>query len=174
VEHLLVELEQLGLQPGEYEGIEQRHDTLAHIGSLQQDGELALSLMNEGDGETAARSLQRALRALEAHAHRAPALAGTVELLRGALIQIEEAAPGLRHFLDDLEASPGELATLEQRLGQCHQLARKHRVAPADLTAVAAQLQQERDALRESRDLEQLTREAATTEQQYRQLAGAL
>ncbi|WP_158249238.1 DNA repair protein RecN [Amnimonas aquatica] len=174
VEHLLAELEQLGLQPGEYEGIEQRHDTLAHIGSLQQDGELALSLMNEGDGETAARSLQRALRALEAHAHRAPALAGTVELLRGALIQIEEAAPGLRHFLDDLEASPGELATLEQRLGQCHQLARKHRVAPADLTAVAAQLQQERDALRESRDLEQLTREAATTEQQYRQLAGAL
>ena len=45
------------------------------------------------------------LRALEAHAHRAPALAGTVELLRGALIQIEEAAPG-RWISLRLETTP--------------------------------------------------------------------
>lgn len=174
VEHLLGELEQLGLQAGEYERIEQRHDTLAHIGGLQQDGELALQILSEGDGDTAERLLQRAIRTLEQHAHRAPALAGTVELLRGALIEIEEAGPGLRHFLDDLEASPGELEQLEQRLGHCHQLARKHRVQPAELTAVAAQLQQERDSLVEARDLDQLAREAASAEQDYRHEAEAL
>lgn len=168
VEHLLRELDQLGLQAGEYEQIEQRHDTLAHVGSLQQDGELALSLMSEGDGDTAERSLQRAIKALESHAHRAPALNSTVELLRGALIQIEEAAPGLRHFLDDLEASPGELEQLEQRLSQCHQLARKHRVSPGDLPELAGQLQQECDGLREAQDLALLAREAEAAEQAFR------
>lgn len=168
VEHLLRELDQLGLQDGEYARIEQRHDALAHVGSLQQDGELALSLMSEGDGDTAERSLQRAIKALESHAHRAPALDSTVELLRGALIQIEEAAPGLRHFLDDLEASPGELEQLEQRLSQCHQLARKHRVSPGELPELAGQLQQECDGLREAQDLALLAREAEAAEQAFR------
>jgi len=174
VEHLLRELEQLGLQPGEYEQIEQRHDTLAHIGSLQQDGELALGLMSEGDGDNAARLLQRAIRTLDGHGHRAPALAGTVELLRGALIQIEEAAPGLRHFLDDLEASPGELEQLEHRISQCHQLGRKHRVSPAELPVIAEQLRQECDSLREAQDLDQLTREAALAEADFRRDAETL
>lgn len=174
VEHLLHELETLGLQAGDYEQIEQRHDTLAHIGSLQQDGEQALSLISEGDGDTAARYLQRALRALEAHAHRAPALQSSVEILRGALIQVEEAAPGLRHFLDDLEASPGELDALEKRLGQCHQLARKHRVAPTELPAVEAQLQLECQSLRDAQDLAQLAQDAAEAEAAFQQQALAL
>jgi len=174
VEHLLRELEQLGLSAGEYEQIEQRHDTLAHLGSLQQDGELALALMTEGDGDTAARLLQRAVKTLESHAHRAPALSSTVELLRGALIQLEEASPGLRHFLDDLEASPGELEQLEQRLSHCHQLARKHRVTPHELVAVAEQLDQECQALREAQDLAQLADDARRAEHDFMLLAEQL
>lgn len=174
VEHLLSELEQLGLSEGEYESIEQRHDTLAHVGSLQQDGELALALMTEGDGENAALYLQRAIKTLEAHTHRAPALSNALELLQGALIQVEEASPGLRHFLDDLEANPGELAQLEQRLSQCHQLARKHRVSPSDLVRVASELHHECQSLREAQDLGQLTHEAAHAEQAYMQLATRL
>lgn len=174
VEHLLRELEQLGLNAGEYEEIEQRHDTLAHLGSLQQDGELALTLMTEGDGDTAARLLQRAVKTLESHAHRAPALSSTVELLRGALIQLEEASPGLRHFLDDLEASPGELEQLEQRLSHCHQLARKHRVTPHELVTVAEQLDQECQALREAQDLAQLADDARLAEQSFMALAEQL
>ncbi|MES3041453.1 MAG: DNA repair protein RecN [Pseudomonadota bacterium] len=174
VEHLLRELEQLGLNAGEYEAIEQRHDTLAHLGSLQQDGELALTLMTEGDGDTASRLLQRAVKTLESHAHRAPALSSTVELLRGALIQLEEASPGLRHFLDDLEASPGELEQLEQRLSHCHQLARKHRVTPHELVMVAEQLNQECQALREAQDLAQLANDARLAKQSFMQLAEQL
>lgn len=174
VEHLLRELEQLGLNAGEYEEIEQRHDTLAHLGSLQQDGELALTLMTEGDGDTAARLLQRAVKTLESHAHRAPALSSTVELLLGALIQLEEASPGLRHFLDDLEASPGELEQLEQRLSHCHQLARKHRVTPHELVTVAEQLDQECQALREAQDLAQLADDARLAEQSFMALAEQL
>ena len=174
VEHLLRELEQLGLNAGDYEEIEQRHDTLAHLGSLQQDGELALALMTEGEGDTAARLLQRAVKTLEGHAHRAPALSSTVELLRGALIQLEEASPGLRHFLDDLEASPGELEQLEQRLSHCHQLARKHRVTPHELVTVAVQLDQECQALREAQDLAQLADDARLAEQGFMSLAEQL
>lgn len=174
VEHLLQELEQLGLAPGEYERIEQRHDTLAHVDSLQQAGAQALMLLGEGDGDTAERQLQRALRLLEEHAHRAPALSETVELLRSAFIQLEEATPGLRHFLDSLEADPGELGSLEQRLGQCHHLARKHRVQPAALPAVLTSLQSEREQLSELADLSRLATQAAALEQHYRTLAGEL
>lgn len=174
VEHLLRELEQLALTPGEYERIEQRHDTLAHVDSLQQAGAQALMLLDEGDGDTATRQLQRALRLLEEHAHRAPALSETVEMLRSALIQIEEAAPGLRHFLDTLEADPGELERLEQRLGHCHQLARKHRVVAADLPAVLEALSGEREQLTDLADLSRLAAQAAALEQHYRTQAGDL
>lgn len=171
VEHLLSELDQLGLSEGEYESIEQRHDTLAHVGSLQQDGELALAFMTDGDGETAAKLLQRAIKTLESHTHRAPALSSALELLQGALIQVEEASPGLRHFLDDLEASPGELTQLEQRLSHYHQLARKHRVSPSDLVRVAEELNEECQTLREAQDLDQLAHEARQAEQAFLQLA---
>lgn len=174
VEHLLKELDQLGLSAGEYESIEQRHDTLAHLGSLQQDGELALTLMTEGEGDTAARLLQRAIKTLEGHTHRAPALGSAIELLQGALILLEEASPGLRHFLDDLDASPGELEQLEQRLSHCHQLARKHRVTPQELVLVAEQLHGECQSLREAQDLAQLAQDAREAEQAFMQNASAL
>lgn len=174
VEHLLRELEQLGLAPGEYERIEQRHDTLAHLGSLQQDGEMVLQMISEGEDNPASRLLQRALKALDGHAQRAPALQSVCELLQGALIQIEEAAPALRHFLDDLEASPGELEHLEQRLGLCHQLGRKHRVTPGELPDVLAALGQEAQALREAQDLAHLARAEHDARAQWQQLAEAL
>ena len=174
VGHLLAELEQLGLKPGEYEQIEQRHDALAHIDSLQQDGEQALGLVSEGDDGHATRQLQRAIRALEPHARRAPALAAPLELLQGALIQAEEAASALRHFLEDIEASPGELDSLERRLAQCHQLARKHRTTPAELPQILDALQQEREGLEASQDVERLQTEASALEARWLAAAESL
>ncbi|MEO6698953.1 MAG: DNA repair protein RecN, partial [Paraperlucidibaca sp.] len=174
IEHLLKELAQLNLAADEYAGLEQRHDTLAHIGSLQLDGEQALTLISEGENDTASRYLQRAIRALEPHAQRANALAEAIDLLRSAHIQIEEAGPTLRHFLDDLEASPNELAELEQRLSQCHQLARKHRVSPEELPAIAESLSLERDALLEAADLGLLAEQAQAAEKHYQTHAQAL
>lgn len=174
VEHLLQELSQLNLGPDEYARLEQRHDTLAHIGTLQLDGEQALAMISEGENDNASRYLQRAIRSLEPHAQRANALAEAIDLLRSAHIQIEEASPTLRHFLDDLEASPNELAELEQRLSQCHQLARKHRVAPETLPSVYEALNAERDALLEAADLGLLAEQARAAEQNYQTHATAL
>lgn len=174
VEHLLQELSQLNLGPDEYARLEQRHDTLAHIGTLQLDGEQALAMISEGENDNASRYLQRAIRSLEPHAQRANALAEAIDLLRSAHIQIEEASPTLRHFLDDLEASPNELAELEQRLSQCHQLARKHRVAPETLPSVYDALNAERDALLEAADLGLLAEQARAAEQHYQTHAIAL
>jgi DNA repair protein RecN (Recombination protein N) len=174
VEHLLTELAQLNLGKDEYPRLEQRHDTLAHIGTLQLDGEQALALISEGENDTASRYLQRAIRSLEPHAQRATALAEAIDLLRSAQIQMEEASPSLRHFLDDLEASPNELAELEQRLSQCHQLARKHRANPEELPTIAETLATERDALLEAADLAQLAEQAQAAEETYRSHAQAL
>ncbi len=157
VQHLCGELEQLGLARGDYEKLEQRHDTLANVGTLQEEGQLALSVLSEAEGDTATRQLQRALKALDSHLDLSPALQETHSLLNSALIQIEEALPLLRHFLSDLEANPLELEQLASRLGQCHQLARKHRVSPEQLHSVLNDLTAEIDSLREAQDLDQLS-----------------
>ncbi|MDP1540004.1 MAG: DNA repair protein RecN [Moraxellaceae bacterium] len=174
VQHLCDELAQLALAEGEYETLVQRHDTLANVGSLQEDGQLALNLLSEADGDTAARLLQRALKTLDGHLSLSPALQEAHNLLNSASIQIDEAIPVLRHFLADLEASPLELEQLATRLGQCHQLARKHRVMPEQLPTVFTELTAEIEQLRQAQDLDLLNQQATQHYNAYYQLAQEL
>lgn len=167
ITHQLAELDALGLRTGDYEKLEQDHDALANLGSLLQNGALALDRLSESEGDNAARCLQQALRALEGERARHPRLAETAELLEGALIQVQEGASSLRHYLDSLDADPGRLAELEERLAAVHALARKHRVPPAELPAVQAALADEQARLQRAQDLDALAREAAALEQQY-------
>ncbi len=171
VQHLCDELAQLNLAEGEYETLVQRHDTLANVGALQEDGQSALNALSEADGDTATRQLQRALKALDNHLSLSPALQEAHSLINSAAIQIDEAIPVLRHFLADLEASPLELEQLATRLGQCHQLARKHRVLPEQLPTVFTELSAEIEQLRQAQDLDQLSQQVAKHFNAYQQLA---
>lgn len=167
VTHQLGELEALGLKPGDYEKLEQEHDALANLGSLLTSGELALDRLRENESDNAARCIQQALKALEGERHRHPKLDEVAELLAGALIQIEEGASTLRHYLESLDADPGRLTELEDRLAAVHALARKHRVPPAVLPEVQAALTDEQTQLQRSQDLDALAREVAALEKAY-------
>jgi len=67
-------------------------------------------------------------------------LTPAVELLDGAVIQLQEAIDELRTYLDRLHVDPERLSQIETRLTALHDLARKHRVRSADLPAVLERL----------------------------------
>lgn len=172
--HLLEELTSLSLADGEYTSLSQRHDALANIGSLQEDGEHLMQLLQESDEGNVLHGLHAAMRLLEPHLTRSNALHATHELLSSAKIHIEEAVPTLRGFLESLEADPMELSQLEQRLSLCHQLARKHRCTPEELPDVQRRLEAEQAALQLSLDLAQLEQKTAQALSAYTQEANKL
>jgi DNA repair protein RecN (Recombination protein N) len=54
-------------------------------------------------------------------------------MLNEALIQVQESAGELQHYLSKLELDPAHFAYLEERLSKAMQLARKHHVSPEKL-----------------------------------------
>ena len=172
--HQLDELDKLGLAAGDYEKLEQEHDALANLGTLLQSGDMALDRLTENDTDNAARCVQQALKALEGERSRHPKLEAVAELLDSALIQIREGAGSLRHYLDSLEADPARLAALEERLATVHQLARKHRVMPAELPALQQAMAEELAQLQRAQDLDALTQEVKALEKHYLATASTL
>lgn len=172
--HQLEELDKLGLAAGDYEKLEQEHDALANLGTLLQNGDSALDRLTENESDNAARCIQQALKALEGERSRHPKLDAVTELLDSALIQIREGANSLRHYLESLDADPARLAALEDRLVAVHQLARKHRVPPAELPDLQKTLMEELAQLQRAQDLDALTQEVAAHEREYRKTASSL
>jgi DNA repair protein RecN (Recombination protein N) len=127
------ELEALNLQPGELEQIDQEHKRLSNAGRLIEQGQRALQLLYEGERGAAYDLLTQAQHLLADLAGVEPRYGETAELAGAALIQVQEAADTLRRTLDGLELDPRRLQEIEQRLADIHAIARKHRVAPAEL-----------------------------------------
>ena len=103
------------------------------------------------------------------------ALANVCETLQGAAIQSREAASELRNYIDNLSLDPEHLQTLNERLGQIHDLARKHRLIPDELPNLHEQLEQELKELEQAEfQLETISGEITQTENEYRDVAGKL
>jgi len=69
-----------------------------------------------------------------------PAFKDVPELLSQARVNLEEVSATLRHYLSAAEADPAEQRRIEERLDRWHELARKHRVAAAELPERLVQL----------------------------------
>lgn len=173
--YLVEELAALQLQVEELAALDEEHSRLANVSQLQEGAQHAAAQLY-ADEETALLSrLQRSVRELQALQAIDPALAATTELLEGAAIQLQEATGELRHYLDGLDNDPQRLYVVEQRLAAIHELARKHRVEPAQLPPLLEQLQQELAQLEGAGtrlDGLQLKINAALAD--YRQAAGKL
>ncbi len=136
------ELEQLALASGEYEGLEQAQERLARSDEIRSAVALAATALDQ-DGEPSVRSLlQTAIGALERCQGFDPKLGEIVRLLSDARISIDEAIAELERQGDDEDADPAELDRINRRLEKALDLARKHRVAPAELPALFDRLGQ--------------------------------
>ncbi|ARU55558.1 recombination and repair protein [Oleiphilus messinensis] len=131
----LQELEQLDLQEGEIETLEQEQNTLANAEKVLQTGHQVITICADGDN-TAHDLISQACQLLENLPVDNEHFNETRNLLSEAIIQIDEAGSSLRHFLDTFELDPERLQFIEERLSSIYQLARKHRVEAHELIRV--------------------------------------
>jgi len=125
LEFELREIEQLDPRPGEREELVLERDRLRNLESLRlAAGGAEQALGDEERGATAA--LGAASASLEAAGEHDPALAELAERSRSLLVDAEDLLSELRRYGDGLEAEPGRLEQLEERLAAIAHLERKH------------------------------------------------
>lgn len=175
IRYQIGELDELALEAGELESLEEEYRTLNSADSSLATARQLLDLCSENDEFTVQGALNQALALLQELSAKTRALDPVAELLNTASIQIEEAVAELRHGIDHFEANPLRLEAINQRLADIQQIARKHRVKPEELAALHTRLREQLAAWEHSDDdLETLQRQDALLQQQYRQLAERL
>ncbi|MBS0378797.1 MAG: DNA repair protein RecN [Proteobacteria bacterium] len=163
------ELDALKLAPGELEGLTEEHARLANRGRLATGAQTALAELYENEGGSAHATISRALAALKGLAALDAKLAGVLPLLEEAQIQVSEAARELEHYRDSLDLDSARQDLVERRLAAIEELARKHRIEPAQLPERAGVLGSELAALeRADQDLSVLRKELAVALKNYR------
>ncbi len=143
----LQELDSLGMTAADIESVDAEHARLANAGRLLSACQSGLQRLDADDGECANTLVSRTLEDISELAALDPSLAEAAGLLGEAAINIQECIASLRRYTDGLELDPERLQWLEERIGQLHDLARKHRCRPDDLPAVGQQLREELDAI---------------------------
>jgi DNA repair protein RecN (Recombination protein N) len=143
------ELVAADLKSDEFLELETEYRRLSNASRLLQTLQGMLADLHEEEASVHSR-MGRALRELQELARLDPALAPSAELVDGAVIQLSEAADGLRDYLERLDLDPGRLGAVESRLDQLHTLARKHHIQPRELVNRQRALQEQVRALENS------------------------
>ena len=136
--HAVAELDALDPQPGEEADLDMRRRLMQASERIREDIARAAESLGSDGAEGRAGD---ALRWLEGAAGQAGGgLDNAMAALSRALVELDEAATGIRACLDALDFDPLELEAAEERLFAIRALARKHRVAVDDLAGVATEL----------------------------------
>ncbi len=143
LEFQVTELDQLGLEENELEALEQEQQLLANAESIVQSSRIILDICAEGENFSLIDGLNKSLQLLDAMPQKPQALEDATKLLESARIDVEEASREVEHHLNSFEGDPQRLQSVEERLAAIYQLARKHRVSPAELIGKHHQLQAE-------------------------------
>lgn len=137
------ELQTFALQPDEFTQIESDHQRLANASTLRDEAAFSLNSLYDGEHNNAFSLVQAVLERLAAQQHLDSQLTPIVDLLGEAGVQIEEAVRELRHYHDDIDIDSEQLQVVEDRMTAAMQLAKKHQVAPEQLPALQAELEEE-------------------------------
>ena len=108
------------------------HSRLAHAASLIEAAEAALTMLSDAEAAVipVVTSVAARLRQLADVDARLTEITGMLEPAR---IQLQEAAYGLRHYLQRIELDPDRLGETERRIGEVHAMARKYRISAEEL-----------------------------------------
>ena len=172
--HQVTELQALKLGEDELSRIDEEHRRLANGGKLLELGGQAQDALYGADGAIHDQ-LSACAHRLAALAEIDPSFAESEALVRSAQAQVHEAASGLRRLLDRVDPDPGRLEELESRLAEIHDLARKHRIRPAELNQHLQALETELEQSASSgQALEALLKQQAQEAEAYRKQADKL
>jgi DNA repair protein RecN (Recombination protein N) len=169
------ELEAMQLADGEVTRLSEERARLANRGRLAEAAQTAVMQLYDSEEGSAHAAVSRALQAIRGLAAVDAKLGAVLPLVDEAAIQIREAAHQLQHYLESLDVDTTRQDQVEKRLAAMEELARKHRVTPAELPQRADQLKVELvEVERADSDLAQLRKEQATALESYRTLAAQL
>jgi len=171
----LEELDNLSLQDGELEQLEDDQRQLANADHITQSCQQVINLCSESDSGSVLQALTASLQRLGSLKMHNRNLDEANSLLASAQIQVEEAVGELTRYLDHFEADPERQQQIEERLGAIYDLARKHRINPDELPALQQRLIDELETLQQhGADTEKLAEELEAYRAHYRELAADL
>ena len=173
LEHAVAELRQLAPEPGEEETLAADRATMQKGARLAEDLSLVSGHLDGSDGALA--GLRQAARRLDRIAHEHDALAAALAALDRAVIEASEAEDALTDATRAMAFEPERLDSIETRLFDLRGLARKHRVQPDELAALAEELETRLSRIEAGGEgLAALEREVAAARASYEGEAAAL
>jgi DNA repair protein RecN (Recombination protein N) len=144
--HAANELRDLAPEPGEESSLSTTRALLMNAGRLAQEIAAALDFVaGDGGAEIRLASALRRLSRLPAEGKEAANAAETA--LDSALALIQEGRSGLEALLERLDAEPGKLEEIEERLFAIRAAARKYHVAPDALPGLRVDFEEKLAAL---------------------------
>ncbi|HEB63493.1 MAG TPA: DNA repair protein RecN [Gammaproteobacteria bacterium] len=166
------ELDNLDLAAGELQELDEQHKRLANANRLRLEVQSLLEQLHDNDEHAVARQLSQHTTALERLTEVDSKLTSASVQLNSISLQLQEVASDLRHYLDQLEIDPEQLKSVEQRLSDIFDIARKHHVSTQELTTLHQTLKQELSELDGfSVRAEQIEDEIKVAEEKYHRYA---
>jgi DNA repair protein RecN (Recombination protein N) len=166
------ELTALAFKPGEAAELQAEAHRLGNRERLLEGAKLAAQLLYEGEGDTAQVTVSRAQTALRPLVAMDPSLQSILPLLDEAAIRITEVARELARYAESIDMDNARQAVVEKRLAAAEDLARKHRIAVAELPAHHEALRADLAALESAeQDVAALRRQQTEALAAYRALA---
>lgn len=174
LQYQIQELEALNPGESKFSDVEEEYGRLSNANRILEVCQETLQQLSDDEHSTQSQISHR-LNELQDIQKFDQSLSSVIDLLNNATIQVSEASDELRHYLDRLELDPEKLKAVEDKLGALHDMARKHKIQPEELTDHLLTLQEELHKLEnsEARYRELLTLQETTIEQ-YRKAAARL
>jgi DNA repair protein RecN (Recombination protein N) len=142
------EIEALGPSEDDYAELLAERQRLRHLDALRSASGGAAESLAPASGDDGAAALVAQAEALADGAGGAdPALAALAERLRALRIEIDDVAAELRRYEEGLDAEPGRLQVVEDRLDGYERLLRKHGGSVGGVLEHAERCRAERDRL---------------------------
>jgi DNA repair protein RecN (Recombination protein N) len=165
----LGELKALDLKPGELEDLSAERQRLSQHGRLASGAREILQSLREAEDMNAEQAVSRALTVSRSLSELDPRFGSIAKAIDESLIALREGIESAERYEADLEADPQRQEWVEQRLAAMESIARKHRIEPAGLGALQAELAaefQQLDTIEAS--LEQIEKNLAQLQTQFR------
>lgn len=168
----LQEFDQLNLQEGELEKLEQQQKLLSNATQVLEACQNAQMLLRESEHQSLELLLQQIQTLFSDLQERTKSMEAAQTLLQQVSVDIDEAVSLVRDAIDEVEVNPSLLNEVEERITAIFTLARKHQVIPSELQELSNQLRQQLEALKDSQtSQDNLQRQAEHWRSNYLELA---
>ena len=122
------------------------------MSQIEEGCERAIFTLHESEEQAITQQINQVIAQLEKLQQYDSKIETVLRMLNDGLIQIEEGANELRHHLSGMDMDPERLEFVDARLGQIHDISRKHRINPKEITSLHEALSKELEQLLKASD----------------------